>query len=59
MRHVRAKIVAIQRGRTEGPERRSGDAQVSRQGDAIAPAMGGIAGLPGPASFHPTLIARA
>ncbi len=59
MRQVRATIVAIQPGRTEGPECRSGDAHVSRQGDAIDAATDGVAELLVPAWFHPTLIARA
>ncbi len=58
MRHVRAKIVAIQSGRTGGPECRSGSARVSRQGDAIDAATYGVAGLLVPAWFHPTLIVR-
>ncbi len=59
MRHVRARIVAMQRGSTGGPECRSGDAPVSRQGDAIDAATDGVAGLLVPAWFHPTLTARA
>jgi len=59
MRQVRAKIVAIERGRTEGPECQSGDAHVSRKGGAIDAATDGVAGLLVPAWFHPTLIARA
>ncbi len=59
MRQVRAKIVAIQRGRTEGPECRSGDACVSRQGDAIDAATDDVAGHIVPAWLHPTLTARA
>jgi len=59
MRQVRAKIVTIQRGRTEGPECRSGDAHMSRQGDAIDAATDGVAGLLVPVRFRPTLIARA
>jgi len=59
MRHVRARIVAMQPGRTEGPECRSGDAPVSRKGDAIDAATDGVAGFLVPVWFHPTLTARA
>jgi len=59
MRQVRAKIVAIQRGRTEERECRFGDAHVSRQDNAIDAATDGVAGIFGPAWFHPLLIAHA
>jgi len=59
MRQVRAKIVAIQRRGTEGPECQSGDAHVSRQGDAIDATTDGGAGLLVPPRLRSTPIARA
>jgi len=59
MQHMRAKIGVKERARIGRREHRSGDAQVSRQGDAIAPVTGRVAGLPSPMWPRPTLAVSA